>query len=528
MIRTLLSLSVIFALVACPEPEAPTQPPEPDAEIPIDPLLITTKQGLVLGQEDGDLRVFKGIPYAAAPVGELRFKRPERHPAWQETRDASQFMPPCPQGDRFGVPMDWDEDCLGLNIWAHSDDATRPVMVWIHGGSFTQGSTDLGLYNLKHLARGSNVVAVSFNYRLGALGFLAAESLAAEDPDRVSGNYGIRDQIAALEWVQDNIAAFGGNPDQVTVFGESAGGMSVCTLLAAPAAETLFHRGIIQSGGGCWAYPQLRDESPAVSGIEHWQTIVDALGCDDGEAVSACLRSKPTSAFVNAVGNQENFDVRPVVDGHLVIGQAYDLMARRQVADKALLVGANAHESTFWQAGVEITPDRFRTTLETYFPMQAERLMTMYPATDNIGAWWAHAQFWSDFYFICPMFAFAQATSGGQEPTYAYFFNHTVSQGPLSYMGASHSYELFYLFNVHDQLGEYSFTPSPAGERISRDMQAAWGAFAAGEAPAPPSQWPAYEATTESIGTFASLATSLKKNVDASRCQELRSMGLSR
>jgi len=299
-------------------------------------------------------------------------------------------------------------------------------------------------------------------------------------------------------------------------------------LLAAPSAEPLFHRGIIQSGGGCWAYPQLRDESPAESGIEAWETILTALGCSGSDDVASCLRSKPTSAFVNAVGAQENFNVRPVVDGSLVVGQAYDLLSRHQVRDKALLVGANAHESTFWQAGREITPAQFQETLETYFPIQSERLLDMYPATDNIGAWWAHAQFWSDLYFICPMFAFAGATSGGQEPTYAYFFNHNVSQGPLSYMGASHSYELFYLFKAHDKLGQYSFTPSPAGERIGNDMRAAWGAFAAGRAPEPPSQWPSYASTTESTGTFGSLATSLKKDVVGSRCADLRDMGLGR
>ncbi len=212
-----------------------------------------TRQGRVEGREKEGVLLFAGIPYATPPTGEARFLPPRPHPGWEGVRPAKRFGKVAPQvpsplgGFLDALNLDWDEDCLTLNVATPAlDDAARPVMVWIHGGAFLTGTSATPWYNGASFARRGDLVVVSINYRLGALGFL----YLGEQRDELSrsGNNGILDQIAALEWVRDNIRGFGGDPDNVTIFGESAGGMSVGTLLGAPAARGLFHRAIPQSG----------------------------------------------------------------------------------------------------------------------------------------------------------------------------------------------------------------------------------------------------------------------------------------
>ena len=223
--------------------------------------VVVTANGPVRGVADGDLRTFRGIPYAAPPVGDLRWQPPQPHPSWSAVRDAVEFGTPCWQNridgfyDRGDIPR--SEDCLHLNVWTRSNPGDNaPVMVWIHGGALQIGHGHLDVYDGAALTE-QGVVLVSINYRLGALGFFAHEALTEESAHKASGNQGIQDQTAALQWVQANIAAFGGDPNNVTIFGESAGSWSVCYQVATPLAKGLFHRAIGQSGGCFAPHPHL-------------------------------------------------------------------------------------------------------------------------------------------------------------------------------------------------------------------------------------------------------------------------------
>ncbi len=235
-------------------------------------LVIEAPCGPVRGYADGSVFVWKGIPYAAPPVGDLRFRSPVPASPWSDVLDAAAFGAMAPQGHDTSVPLDptmrIDEDCLTVNVWAPRPDGTpRPVMVWIHGGAYCLGSSAQPIYDGRLLAERGDVVLVTFNYRLGTLGFLDLSSFSTASRTFES-NLGLRDQIAALEWVRDNIAAFGGDPDEVTVFGESSGGGSITTLMTVPRAEGLFHRAIAQSPPSTSVYGAERAASVAARFLE--------------------------------------------------------------------------------------------------------------------------------------------------------------------------------------------------------------------------------------------------------------------
>ena len=237
--------SIFFAAVLIMTPSE-AGPPDPRVQV---------EQGVLIGRRDGSVAMFKGIPYAAPPVGPLRWRAPRRAEAWQGDRDAGRVGAICIQppanGDPGVGPLPMSEDCLTLNVWAPAERAEpRPVMVWIHGGGFNNGSGTAALYDGANLAK-RGVMVVTINYRLGRLGFFDHPALAAERaPGEPGGNYGMMDIVAALEWVHDNAAAFGGDAGNVTVFGESAGAAAVTRLMIAPTAHGLFHRAAVQSGLG--------------------------------------------------------------------------------------------------------------------------------------------------------------------------------------------------------------------------------------------------------------------------------------
>src|SRR3954452_17800325 len=254
-----------------------------------------TTAGRVAGLEEEGVCVFKGVPFAAPPVGELRFRPPQRVAPWDGVRPATEWtkwapQPPPARGAGIGgEDVGFDEDCLTLNVWTPSADASaqRPVMVWIHGGGFTTGSGGGVLYRGDRLSLNGDVVVVTINYRLGALGFATHPDLRDEETG-VCGNWGLLDQIAALRWVQDNIAAFGGDPSNVTIFGESAGGMSVSVLLGTPAAKGLFHKAIAQSGGA------------GLLPLEHAASTTEKLVADLGVDSVSALRGVPVDELLAA------------------------------------------------------------------------------------------------------------------------------------------------------------------------------------------------------------------------------------
>ncbi len=325
--------------------------------------IVDVTGGRIRGMERHGVWSFSGIPYAAAPVGGRRWRPPGAVEPWEGVRDGTRFGPVAPQAPSMvdltlgGDPEELGEDCLNLNIWTPAPDGgRRPVMVWIHGGSFVTGSGSGGLYRGGMLAREGDVVVVTVNYRLGMLGFLAHPALA--DPGQTwldgrpwtgTGNWGIADQVAALWWVRDNIAAFGGDPGNVTIFGESAGGMSVSTLLGVDAARGLYHRAIVQSG------------PPYTATAEDAAATAERLAAHLGVPVTReALEQVPADRLVAAVTevgqigsatDNSGLLLKPVVDGGLVATPPADSVAAGAAAGIPLLIGTTRDESAFFLLG---------------------------------------------------------------------------------------------------------------------------------------------------------------------------------
>ncbi|MCH1598161.1 MAG: carboxylesterase family protein, partial [Pseudomonadales bacterium] len=310
-------------------------------------VVVETNKGPIGGLDLGDAKVFRGIPYATPPLGELRWRAPAPIPAWQETLDATEFGPACWQDNSAGnsvflsnmlqgsgmpahgrwlitqfsgfAETTMSEDCLTLNVTVPTDttrsDQPLPVMFWIHGGGHQYGSGG-GIYESPSLAN-QGVILVSINYRLGLYGFLAHPELANEDPNGSTGNYGTLDQIAALQWVRDNIERFGGDPDNVTIFGESAGGHSVGQLMASPLTRGLFHRAIAQSGSGFQQFQTTDQSLETISGFQAGRRLAEMMGVS-GEQEILALRQLDTDALRPAAVSPElNATFHPQVDGYV-------------------------------------------------------------------------------------------------------------------------------------------------------------------------------------------------------------------
>ena len=324
--------------------------------------IIQTESGRVHGASENNLSVYRGIPYAAPPVGDLRFRVARPHPGWDDVLDCEAFGPIAPQIPNEALdamigaaPQEQSEDCLFLNIWTPgTDNAARPVMVWIHGGAFTIGSGSEGLYDGAMLAERGDVVVVTINYRLGALGFLHLPALE-------ESNFGMRDQVAALRWVRDNISAFGGDPANITIFGESAGGMSVASLMGSPEATGLFHKAIPQSGAGHHGI----DDAQAV---ERGRQFCELLGVEPDDAQA--LQSAPVPDILAAqaqleqqmvyaameVGKQPEMPFRPIVDGEFLNAAPIDAVRAGQAAGVAALIGCLDEENKLFTAMVPAEP----------------------------------------------------------------------------------------------------------------------------------------------------------------------------
>ena len=316
-----------------------------DATSQLEHAEVVTVFGPVRGEAIGDLRVFRGIPYAAPPVGLMRWRAPRPPRPWRETRPAVDFGAPCWQARVEGVydhgPLAPSEDCLHLNVWTRARDGDRlPVMVWIHGGELQFGHGHLPMYDGAALAA-KGVVLVSINYRLGVLGFLADEDLSARSPRGLSGNYGILDQIAALEWVRDNIAAFGGDPGNVTIFGGGPRGRSVCYLYVSPRAKGLFQRAIAQSDSCLRWHPTLVDDIPAgPSGHNVGATLAPALNIP---SVAALRGLDAGSLYAEIAAAQWRLQGEAIVyrDGELFPRQMVVLVDEGKHSRVPLLLGAN-------------------------------------------------------------------------------------------------------------------------------------------------------------------------------------------
>jgi len=337
------------------------------------PAPVLTEHGLVKGVAAPGLTVYKGIPFAAPPVGDLRWRAPQPAAKWTGVRPATDFAPDPFQGDGKG---NVSEDCLYLNIWTPAKSANEkvPVLVWIYGGGFSFGSTSTPVHNGEHLAR-KGVVLVSINYRVGPLGFLAHPELSAESPHHASGNYGLLDQIAGLQWVKKNIAAFGGDPDKVTIFGESAGGIAVSMLCASPEAKGLFRGAISQSGGS------FGPSRPTTYPGENMKVLADAeqagvaFATKAGAASIADLRKIAPEKLPPGWGSGAAW---PIVDGWVVPGDQHKLYEAGKYNDVAILVGYNSDEGLSFPSGK--TPAEYIANTQKRYGPFADKLLAAYPA----------------------------------------------------------------------------------------------------------------------------------------------------
>jgi para-nitrobenzyl esterase len=488
-------------------------------------LEVETDLGRVRGDDRDEVHAYLGIPYASPPIGELRFEPPAPHPGWSETRDATAIGPECPQA--MGMGVSGDEDCLTLNVWAPvAPAAPRPVMFWIHGGAFTGGTGGLGTYDGTSLARTGDLVVVTINYRLGALGFLARESLASAE-DGI-GNYGIQDQIAALEWVSRNIARFGGDPDRVTIFGESAGGMSVCSLLGAPRADRLYSAAIIQSGGGCDGYEDPRASSAGrPSLVERHSAIVEAVGCGTAADEAACLRGVTVPALVGATGDATAIGTSlpasllyvPNVDGVTLAEEPFARIAggRRTVP---IMIGSNADEAFIFTLGDFIlTWAQFETRVRELVGTSADAVIAAYPRADFMGPKEAYNALVSDVGFICPTLGLTLAASDDQ-PVFLYHYTH-VMNGFLGTGGALHAAELPFVFGNFPG----SYTPDADDLVVSAAMQRAWTSFARDHAPDYDPSWPRSSSASLAIAIMED-PSDVVSDIRSGRCAELRRVGL--
>jgi para-nitrobenzyl esterase len=480
-------------------------------EVKLDSGPVTGAQEQVDGQK---VWTFKGIPYAAPPVGELRWKPPEPVTPWTEPLACTSFGPACPQPAMFEI-LDivslsagaQDEDCLYLNVWSPAKSAGErlPVMVWIHGGSFETGSGAVALYDGRYLAA-KGVVVVTINYRLGPLGFLSHPALSAESAEGVSGNYGLLDQVAALEWVQKNIAGFGGDPDSVTVFGESAGAMSVLDLLVMPAAEGLFQRAIAESGimldQGYGIATTATSEEAEASG----EDFARRLGIDPSGDVAAQMRAKTPQELLEVAkdlseesGTMERILVwKPVADGYVLPDLPTRLWEAREQQNIPLLIGTNADEAELFLSGAYISSGEFEEYMEKIFGAYKDEAVALYPAAQLGDSSQALSRMLTEIGFASTARFAARAMSASADEeagAYLYEFTRVPFDNPL---GAFHAVEIPYVFGTAGLFSPLGIVRQ-ADYDLSEAIMGYWTRFAATGDPngdgAP--VWPQYDETTD-------------------------------
>lgn len=437
--------------------------------------------------EDGII-VHRNIPFAAPPVGDLRWRPPAPAPAWQGVRDASAYGPACPQPERNsgvggGRAERQSEDCLQLNVWAPQNARDLPVMVWIHGGGHRVGSGAFSLYDGAALAR-QGVVLVTINYRIGLLGYFAHPALTQEAaPDAPLGNYGFMDQIAALEWVQRNIDAFGGDPRSVTVFGESAGAASTLYLLASPRARGLFQQAIVQSGGGLQRPTTLAAQEQ--SGIEAASRIGIAAN-----ASARQLRAASADQWIEALGALEGLGFGPFIDGRLITEPPWRAFAEDRANDVPLMIGANDNEaSVLGTLGVS------SNVLGILGPRLSD-LRTLY---GDVEADEFERQALGDAFFVAPAaWVAAQAADGA--PSFLYNFAYVAARRRGTAPGASHGSEIPYIFQTWERLPIPSAFITDEDRAFSELISSCWVSFARTGAPTcGDAAWPAYTPHSDQI-----------------------------
>lgn len=471
--------------------------------------IVSAPAGKLRGETVGELNVFRGIPYAVPPLGLGRWKPPVSMPSWQDVLDVQQFGAACiqpkPRPDSLYAdePPQMSEDCLFLNVWAPRKAKNAPVFVWIHGGALTSGASSLSMYDGSKLA-GRDVVVVSINYRLGILGYLAHPQLSAESPDKISGNYGLLDQIEALRWIKNNISAFGGDPANVTIAGESAGGLSVMHLMTSPLARGLFAKAIAQS-----AY---MISLPELKRAKHGEQAAEGIGARVATAIGAndlvALRSMDAVKMVDAAVKTGYFPMANV-DGRVLPRQIVDVFESGEQAKVPLLAGFNAGEIRSLRMLAPPVPKdaaTYESAIRDRYADLADRFLQIYPSThleDSILAITRDSLYgWTASKLVTSQTAIGQ-------PGFLYLFDHGYPAADAAGLHAFHAAEIPYAFgNIDRTSARWPKIPATAEEQsLSNAMLDYWTSFARAGAPRASGQpdWPAY-GSTRSYMHFAETA----------------------
>ncbi len=448
---------------------------------------VKTESGLVSGSEDlaTNTCVWKGIPYAAPPLGDLRWRAPQPMPEWSGVREALEFGDQCVQGkDMMGGRKSdpTSEDCLFLNIWKPRKSGVFPVMVWIHGGGYYVGAGSEPQYLGDRLAEAGDVIVVTINYRLSVIGFLTHPDLRDEDPNGSTGSYGSLDQAQALRWVHENIAAFGGDPDNITIFGESAGGISVCSMVATPLTRGLFARAIMQSGT-CELSQDLTD------GYDQARDLMKQMGCDYHDI--ECMRKIPAARLVNKIGGtlMDGFNYTPHHDGYFLKDTPLKMIESGDCSKVEIMAGTVLDE---FGKMVKLNPSYYYTRPAGYekrltksFDMtdeQASELAALYPPSEYkdrpveamgqmLGA---------DAAMRCPTYRLLEAVKGWGGQAYFYRFDYKGMKFG-KYLGSFHTAELPFIFDSFDRPPAamlYGKKQEDATRVITEVMQGYWTNFA--------------------------------------------------
>ncbi len=458
---------------------------------------VHTASGDVSGANDKGVVAYKGIPFAAPPVGDLRWKAPQPAAKWTGVRKANEYGPACPQPDRedgggVGRMAVQSEDCLFLNVWTPIDakpNGKAPVMVWIHGGAHRLGAGSAPLYDGSEFAK-QGIVFVTINYRLGLLGFFAHPAVtAAAKVDEPLGNYGIMDQLAALHWVQDNIAGFGGDPANVTVFGESAGGADTIYLLANPKAKGLFAKAIVESGGGT--------QRPTNLGQQEQQGVTYASKIGLGaNATLADLKAKTPKDWIEAQGQLAGgLGFGPFIDGRLVTEAPFQAFANGHANDVPMIIGANSNESSVLAtlgvptAALQAAAGNAMAELRKLYGSVSEQEFTR--------------QAMGDIVFVAPSRLIAAKASAGA-PSWLYYFDYVVTRRRDAVPGANHGSEIPFVFRTFDMMPALKLLVGAEDRKMSDRMSSCWVSFAKTGNPtcAGGPEWTAYDPKTDLEMTF--------------------------
>jgi para-nitrobenzyl esterase len=514
LVSRLLTTVVIICLGACggsggKNPRNPPDPPEP----PLAADEVRTSQGVYKGAIEGNLRVFRGLRYAAPPVGDLRFKAPAAAATFAGTVDATAFKPNCFQPAINGGSAG-EEDCLFLNIWSHNDNTIRPVLVFLHGGGSNNIGGDLRSSNGALLAENGDIIVATMNRRLNVFGGLALEELILESPRNTAGNYAVRDVQAAMQWLRDNVGQFNGDPNRIMLVGESAGGALLCHVLSSPDTAGLISAAVIQSGG-CGVRIRLDDTIPVVTPFDNalnlHRPVLAAAGCDLAADPLQCLRGLSAEDVLAAAQVVDLSDgVRgtfsSIVDGVVVTSDPHISLINETAGPIPVIIGSTDNEGGGGFSGPSPVDDaEYRTRLSNIFGSpRDDQIYAVYPTADFASVADAWRIFWSDWIFNCVAEELARSASGNT-PAYLYNFSRGFSTGTRAGQGAVHAIDVPFLFETYDVFGH---TPDADDAAVTDAMQNAWIGLA-GDPTAPPpylpsgsSAWPAFDINSIQIVNF--------------------------